>query len=158
QFWVSHLRGAPDCLTLPADHPRPPTLRYDGATIAFTLERELTEALHALSRRHNTTLFMTLLTAWAALLGRLAGQDDIVIGTPVAGRTRTELEGLIGMFVNTQPLRIDLSGLVDTATLLARVRETVIAAQAHQDLPFEQIVEAVAPVRSLAHSPLFQVT
>ncbi|MCO7256599.1 condensation domain-containing protein, partial [Dickeya oryzae] len=76
---------------------------------------------------------------------------------PVAGRTRTELEGLIGMFVNTQPLRIDLSGPVDTATLLARVRETVIAAQAHQDLPFEQIVEAVAPTRSLAHSPLFQV-
>ncbi|WP_193744858.1 non-ribosomal peptide synthetase, partial [Dickeya zeae] len=118
---------------------------------------ELTDALHALGRRHGTTLFMTLLAAWAALLGRLAGQDDIVIGTPVAGRTRTELEGLIGMFVNTQPLRIDLSGPVDTATLLARVRETVIAAQAHQDLPFEQIVEAVAPARSLAHSPLFQV-
>ncbi|NPE50869.1 amino acid adenylation domain-containing protein, partial [Dickeya dadantii] len=158
QYWVSHLSGAPDCLTLPADHPRPPTQRYDGATLTFTLERDLTDALYALSRRHDSTLFMTLLVAWAALLGRLAGQDDVVIGTPVAGRTRTELEGLMGMFVNTQPLRIDLSGQADTATLLARVRETVIAAQAYQDIPFEQIVEAVAPARSLAHSPLFQVT
>ncbi|OOC15080.1 hypothetical protein BM451_02975, partial [Dickeya dadantii] len=158
QYWVSHLSGAPDCLTLPADHPRPPTQRYDGATLTFTLERDLTDSLYALSRRHDSTLFMTLLVAWAALLGRLAGQDDVVIGTPVAGRTRTELEGLMGMFVNIQPLRIDLSGQADTATLLARVRETVIAAQAYQDMPFEQIVEAVAPARSLAHSPLFQVT
>ncbi|KHN52719.1 hypothetical protein OI70_19235, partial [Dickeya fangzhongdai] len=157
QYWVAHLNGAPDCLTLPADHARPPTQRYAGATLAFTLDRELTDALNALSRRHGTTLFMTLLGAWAALLSRLSGQDEVVIGAPVAGRTRTELEGLIGMFVNTQPLRIDLSGQVDTATLLARVRATVIAAQAHQDIAFEQIVEAVAPTRSLAHSPLFQV-
>ncbi|MCA7015246.1 condensation domain-containing protein, partial [Dickeya dadantii] len=157
QYWVEHLTGAPDCLTLPTDRSRPQTQSYAGSTLAFTLDRELSDALNALSRRHGTTLFMTLLGGWAALLSRLSGQDEVVIGTPVAGRTRTELEGLIGMFVNTQPLRIDLSGQRDTAALLAQIKETVISAQAHQDMPFEQIVEAVAPTRSLAHSPLFQV-
>ncbi|MEJ2045588.1 MAG: condensation domain-containing protein, partial [Reinekea sp.] len=157
QYWVKHLNGAPDCLTLPTDRPRPQAQSYIGSTLSFTLDPSLTEALNALSRRHGSTLFMTLLSAWASLLSRLSGQDEVVIGTPVAGRTRTELEGLIGMFVNTLPLRIDLSAQPDTDTLLAQVKDTMISAQAHQDIPFEQIVEAVAPSRSLAHSPIFQV-
>ncbi|ETS29289.1 non-ribosomal peptide synthase [Photorhabdus khanii NC19] len=100
---------------------------------------------------------MTLLSAWAVVLSRLSGQDDVVIGTPSAGRSRQEVESLIGFFVNTLALRVDLSGELTVTELLARVRQTALAAQEHQDLPFEQVVEIVQPPRRLAHTPLFQV-
>ena len=117
----------------------------------------LTAGLKALSRRHGTTLFMTLLAGWAALLARLAGEDDVVIGTPVANRARTEIEPLIGFFVNSLALRLDLSGSPTVGELLQRVKGRALEAQQHQDLPFEQVVEIVCPPRSLAHTPVFQV-
>ncbi|WP_139281710.1 non-ribosomal peptide synthetase, partial [Vibrio aerogenes] len=156
EFWVSHLRGAPELLTLPTDRPRPELRDYVGDNIAVTLDAELTAGLKALSQRHGCTLYMTLLAAWAALMSRLSGQEEVVIGSPVACRTRKEAEGLIGMFVNTQALRVDLSGDPDTAALLAQVKSTALAAQSHQDMPFEDIVKAVAPVRHLSYSPVFQ--
>jgi amino acid adenylation domain-containing protein len=156
-FWRHHLSGAPALLELPTDRPRPPVQDYAGASIGFEFDAELTAHLKALSRRHGTTLFMTLLASWAALLARLSGQSDIVIGTPVANRHRAEVEPLIGFFVNTQALRIDLSGSPSVAELLAQTRSTALTAQAHQDIPFEQVVEALSPTRSMAHSPIFQV-
>ncbi|WP_261887413.1 non-ribosomal peptide synthetase [Vibrio aerogenes] len=156
-YWKEQLSGIPECLTLPSDRPRPAHMDYRGAAVPVCLDSALTDGLKALSQRHGCTLYMTLLSAWAALMNRLSGEDDVVIGSPVAGRTRAELEGLIGMFVNTQALRVDLSGQPDTASLLSQVRATSLAAQANQDLPFEQVVEAVAPGRSLNHSPVFQV-
>ena len=155
-FWSEHLAAAPALLELPTDRPRPPVQDYAGASVSFTLDAELSAGLNSLSQRHGSTLFMTLLAAWAALLGRLSGQTDVVIGTPVANRTRSEVEPLIGFFVNTQALRVDLSGSPTVAELLAQVRRTALAAQTHQDLPFEQVVEALQPVRSMAHSPVFQ--
>ncbi|WP_238319412.1 AMP-binding protein, partial [Xanthomonas maliensis] len=116
----------------------------------------MTSALTQLSQRHGTTVFMTLLAAWGVLLARLAGQDQVVIGTPIANRTRSELEPLIGFFVNTQALRVDLRANPSVAELLAQVRATALAAQAHQDLPFEQVIEALNPARSLGHHPVFQ--
>src|SRR5262249_22354006 len=109
-----------------------------------------------LSQQQGTTLFMTLLGAWAAVLGRLSGQDEVVIGTPTANRRRREVEGLIGFFVNTLALRIDLAGQPSVAQLLQRVRETALGAQEHQGLPFEQVVEIVQPPRRLDHTPIFQ--
>ncbi len=99
---------------------------------------------------------MTVMAAWAALLGRLSGQDDVVIGTPVANRTRSEVEGLVGLFVNTLAIRVDLSDKPTAETLLAQVKTNTLGAQDHQDLPFEQVVEVIKPVRSLSHSPVFQ--
>jgi amino acid adenylation domain-containing protein len=156
-FWRNHLSGAPALLELPTDRPRPAVQDYAGASFGFELDTELTANLKALSQRHGTTLFMTLLASWAALLARLSGQSDVVIGTPVANRHRAEIEPLIGFFVNTQALRIELSGALSVAELLAQVRATALAAQDHQDVPFEQVVEALSPVRSMAHSPVFQV-
>ena len=155
--WRSHLSGAPVRLDLPADHPRPPVQDYKGASMAVELDEQMTAGLKALGRRHGATLFMTLLAGWAALLARLSGQGEVVIGTPVANRTRVELEPLIGFFVNTLALRIDLSGAPTVSDLLAQVRATAMAAHDHQDIPFEQVVEALSPTRSLAHSPVFQV-
>ena len=120
------------------------------------LGAELTRALKALSLRHGVTLHMTLLAGFAALLGRLAGQDEVVIGSPAANRGRGEIEGLIGFFVNTLALRIDLSGAPTVAELLARAKAVSLAAQSNQDLPFEQVVEFVQPPRSLSHSAVFQ--
>lgn len=111
----------------------------------------------ALSRRHGVTLFMTLLAAWSALLSRLSGQQDVVVGSPTANRGRVEIEGLIGFFVNTLSLRIDLSGSPTVGELLERVKTRALDAQQHQDIPFEHVVELLQPVRSLSHSPLFQV-
>ncbi|WP_197413178.1 non-ribosomal peptide synthetase, partial [Vibrio sp. MEBiC08052] len=156
-YWVEQLRGIPECLTLPTDRARPAKQSFDGAEIKLVLDKELTAALQTLSRAHGCTLYMTLLAGWSALMGRLASQDDVVIGSPIAGRTRTELEQLIGMFVNTQAMRVDLSANPNTIDLLAQVKTTALAAQAHQDIPFEQVVESVAPKRSLSHSPIFQV-
>jgi natural product biosynthesis luciferase-like monooxygenase protein/amino acid adenylation domain-containing protein len=156
EFWKNNLAGAPPLLELPADHPRPAQLSYAGSYVAFEIDSQLTEALRDLSRRHNTTLYMTLLAGWATLLSRLSGQQDLVIGTPTANRGRSEIEGLIGFFVNTLALRLDLSHAPKVSDLLARVKAQTLAAQQHQDIPFEQVVELARPIRSLAHSPLFQ--
>jgi non-ribosomal peptide synthetase component F len=144
-------------LELPTDQARPAQQDYAGAMAGVRLDAELSRRLKALSRRHGVTLYMVLLAGWAALLSRLSGQDDVVIGSPSANRSRTELEGLIGFFVNTFALRVDLSGSPTVAELLARVKAVSLAAQSHPDLPFEQVVEIVQPPRSLAHAPLFQV-
>ena len=157
EYWKSTLDGAPVLLELPIDHPRPAQMNYAGAVAGLVLEKELTTALKALSKRHGTTLYMTLLTAWAVLLARLSGQQDIVVGTPVANRGRVEIEPLIGLFVNTLALRIDLTGSPTVGEMLGRVRAQALSAQQHQDIPFEQVVEILRPARSVSHSPLFQV-
>ena len=123
----------------------------------LVLDEELTAGLKEMSKRHGTTLYMTMLAGWAALLGRLSGQQDVVMGTPVANRGRMEIEELIGFFVNTLALRLDLSGSPRVGELLRRAKEQALAAQQHQDIPFEQVVEIIRPVRSLSHSPIFQV-
>ncbi|HEU0300401.1 MAG TPA: condensation domain-containing protein, partial [Longimicrobium sp.] len=156
-FWRQALAGAPALLELPADRPRPPQQDHAGAVVPVAFDAELSAAVRALGRRHGTTPFMTVLAGWAALLGRLAGQDDVVVGTPAANRPRTELEGLIGLFLNTLALRADLSGAPTVAELLARVKSRALAAQQHQHLPFEQVVELLQPARSLSHTPVFQV-
>jgi amino acid adenylation domain-containing protein len=156
-YWQQTLEGAPAVLELPADRARPATQDYSGGSLKFELDAELSQALKKLSREHGVTLYMTLLTAWAALLGRLSAQDDLVIGTPVANRARPEIERLIGLFVNTLAVRMDLSGAPTVGELLERVKRQVLSVQRHRDLPFERVVELAKPVRSLAHSPLFQV-
>jgi len=156
-YWANTLTGAPGLLELPRDHARQAQQNFAGAFQELILDAELTAGLKALSRRHRTTLFMTLLAGWAALLARLSGGQDVVTGTPVANRGYTEIEGLIGCFVNTLVLRLDLSGSPTVGGLLERVKAQVLAAQRNQDIPFEQVVERMQPVRSLASSPLFQV-
>jgi amino acid adenylation domain-containing protein len=156
-YWRETLAGAPELLELPTDHARPARQDFAGAALEVELDEELTAGLKALGRRQGTTLFMTLLAGWAAVLGRLSGQDDVVVGTPTANRGRREIEGLIGFFVNTLAVRVDLSGSPSVAELLGRVKERALGAQQHQDIPFEQVVERVRPARSMAHSPLFQV-
>ena len=156
-FWRSHLEGAPALLELPTDRPRPAVRSYAGGMLPVRLDAKLCAQLRDLSQRHGVTLFMTLLAAWSALLARLCGQDDVVIGMSVANRQRTEVESLIGFFVNTLALRVRLDDQLDVAQLLAQVKATLLAAYAHQDLPFEQVVEALQPTRSLAHAPVFQV-
>ncbi|WP_460129090.1 amino acid adenylation domain-containing protein [Pseudomonas sp. H1_D05] len=158
QYWQQTLDGAPALLTLPTDRPRPAQQDYTGGNVEVLLDERLSTGLKALSQRHGVTLFMTLMSAWALLMSRLSGQSDVVIGAPVANRSRAEIEGLIGMFVNTLAVRIDTSGAPSVEALLAQVKARTLEAQAHQDLPFEQVVEIVRPVRSLAHSPLFQTT
>jgi amino acid adenylation domain-containing protein len=155
--WRKALEGAPPTLDLPTDRPRPPVLRHQGRRRLITVPAELTARLRDLCRREGATLFMLLLAAFGSVLGRLAGQSDLVIGTPIANRNREEIEGLIGFFVNTLALRVDLTGDPDVRTLLARARATAHAAYAHQDLPFERIVEEIAPERQAGRNPLFQV-
>src|SRR5262249_9554802 len=147
----------PALLEVPADRARPSEQDYAGSAVGIRLDAELSRGLHELSRRHGVTLYMTLLASWAAVLSRLSGQGDVVIGSSTANRSCAELEGLIGFFVNTLAMRIDLSGSPTVAALLSRVRAVSIAAQSHQDLPFEQVVEIVQPPRSLSHAPVFQV-
>jgi amino acid adenylation domain-containing protein len=154
--WRGRLAELPPVLPLPADRPRPPVASNRGAVVPFVLPAGLTAALHALGRSQGATLFMTALAGFAMLLGRAAGEERFAVGTPVAGRNRQEIEGLIGFFVNTLVLAADLRGDPPFTDLLARLRETVLDAQTHQDLPFERLVEAVEPQRSLSHTPLFQ--
>jgi amino acid adenylation domain-containing protein/non-ribosomal peptide synthase protein (TIGR01720 family) len=156
-YWRQQLADAPPLLDLPTDHPRPAQASYRGTRYFFQLDRAVHEGLRALSGREGATLFMTLLAAFQVLLWRSSGQDDLVVGTPVAGRTRVELEGLMGLFVNTLVLRTHLEGNPTFRQLLARVREVCLGAYEHQDLPFEQLVEALNPERSQGYSPLFQV-
>ncbi|MHC2468212.1 amino acid adenylation domain-containing protein [Bradyrhizobium embrapense] len=156
QYWRSALAGTTR-LVLPTDRARPAQQSFVAATVPIVIDADLTRALKRLSRQHGTTLFMTVLAAWAAVLSRLSGQDDLVIGVPSANRGRREIEGLIGFFVNTLALRLDLSGEPSVSELLERTRRTVLAAQEHQDLPFEQVVEIVQPPRALDHTPLLQV-
>ncbi|HET7233884.1 MAG TPA: amino acid adenylation domain-containing protein, partial [Longimicrobium sp.] len=156
EYWRAALAGAPELLELPTDRPRPPKQDFAGASLGVELGEALVAGVSALSRRHGTTPFMTVLAGWAVVLGRLSGQDDVVVGTPAAGRGSGEVEGLIGFFVNTLALRVELSGAPTVAGLLARVRERALEAQRHQDVPFEQVVERVRPARNLAHTPIFQ--
>jgi amino acid adenylation domain-containing protein len=156
-YWKQQLAGAPPMLELPASRPRPARQTFRGARQPFVLPMRLYEELLALSQREAVTLFMTLLAAFQTLLHRYTGEDDILVGSPIANRTRPEIEGLIGFFVNTLVLRTDLSGDPPFRELLARVREVTLGAYAHQDLPFEKLVEELQPERSLDHTPLFQV-
>ena len=159
-YWKERLAAASE-FELPSDRPRPTLLTFDGAHHALMFSPELSSALKTLSQREGVTLFMTLLAAFSALLYRYTGQEDIVVGAPIANRDRAEIEGLIGFFVNTLALRIDLSptqaGALTFRELLARVREVCLGAYAHQQLPFEKLVEELRPQRDPGRSPLFQV-
>jgi amino acid adenylation domain-containing protein/natural product biosynthesis luciferase-like monooxygenase protein/non-ribosomal peptide synthase protein (TIGR01720 family) len=157
-FWRQHLRGAPPLLALPTDRARPSMPSYQGGMVRLDISPELTARLRALSQRHGVTLFMTLMAGWSVLLARLSGQQDVVIGTPVANRQRREMESVIGFFVNTLALRVRLDDNPSVRDLLAQVKASALAAFSHQELPFDQVVEALQPVRSLSYSPLFQVT
>jgi amino acid adenylation domain-containing protein len=158
RYWRRQLGGELPVLELPTDRPRPPALSYKGADRHFELTAELTGRLKEFSRREGVTLFMSLLAAFNALLHRYTGQTDLVVGAPIAGRNRRELEGLIGFFVNTLALRTDLSGRPSFRELLGRVRATTLGAFAHQELPFEKLVEELHPQRDMSRNPLFQVT
>src|SRR5579863_10229917 len=157
EYWRGQLAGAPAVLELPSDWPRPAVQSYRGALYEFTLPAAVGMAVRALARAQGDTPFMVLVAAFAALLGRYAGVTDVVIGTPVAGRTRAELEPLIGCFVNTLALRVDLSGDPSFRELVGRVRQTAFGAYEHQELSFERLVEALQPERDLSRSPVVQV-
>ncbi|HSF43792.1 MAG TPA: amino acid adenylation domain-containing protein [Thermoanaerobaculia bacterium] len=156
-FWRRQLAGLPPLLALPTDRPRPAVQSFRGASRPVRLPVELAREVQALVRREGATLFMTLLAGFQALLARYSGQQELAVGSPVAGRNRLEIEGLIGFFTNTLVLHGDFSGEPSFRELLGRVRETALAAYLHQDLPFEKLVEELAPERSLAHAPVFQV-
>ncbi len=156
-FWRDSLAGAPALVELPLDRPRPPVQTLRGAIVGALLPADLPPLLGTFSRARGATLFMVLLAGFQALLGRLSGQEDVVVGSPVANRTRIETEGLIGFFVNTLALRGRLAGDPTFGELVAQVRRTTLAAYAHQDLPFERLVEELEPERSLAYTPIFQV-
>jgi len=155
-YWKRYLSGALPVLELPTDRPRPAMQSYRGATHAFALPTRLTESLRALSRREGATVFMTLLAAFKTLLYCYTGKDDIIVGTDIANRTRGEIEGLIGFFVNQLVLRTDLSEAPTFRELLGQVRERTLGAYAHQDLPFDLLVRELQPERDLSRTPLFQ--
>ena len=156
-FWKQQLAGAPAMLELATDKPRPAVQTFGGAYHTSMVGKELTDSLNELCRREGVTLFMALVAAFQTMLHRYTNQRDIVVGTPIANRTREETEDLIGLFVNTLVVRTDLSGNPSFRELLGRVREVALDAFAHQDLPFEKLVEEIHPERSLGHMPLFQV-
>ncbi|MGB5707963.1 MAG: condensation domain-containing protein, partial [Arenicellales bacterium] len=155
-YWREQL-GSLEMLTLPTDYPRPVTQSFRGAQKHFLISNDLAQKLKALSARAKGTLYMTLLGAFQVLLHRYSGQDDIIVGSPIAGRGHLELEGLIGCFVNTLVMRTDLSGDPTFEELLCRVRETAVGAYTHQDLPFEKLVEELVSERDLSRNPIFQV-
>ncbi|HKD02411.1 MAG TPA: condensation domain-containing protein, partial [Terriglobales bacterium] len=156
-FWKDQLAGVPASLDLPTDRARPAVQSFRGAVKTFSFPEELSAHLGRFSREQNATPFMILLAAFQTLLARYSGQDDVVVGTPIANRNRTEIEGLIGFFANTLVLRTRVSDSVSFSDLLAQVKHTALEAYAHQDIPFEKLVEELRPERSLSHNPLFQV-
>lgn len=156
-WWMQHLAGGPSALALPSDRPRPALPSFRGGVHVFEIPEALTEELKRFSRREDTTLFMTVLAAFQVLLARYSGQRDVVVGVPIANRTRVELERLIGFFVNTLPLRLELIGNPSVREVLEQVRRNTLLAYAHQDLPFERLVQEIQPDRSLTHNPIFQV-
>ena len=156
-YWKEQLGGELTQLQLPTDRPRPAVQTHRGARHGFDLPKGLAEKINNLSRQQGVTLFMTLLAAFKVLLYRYTGQTDFAVGSPIANRTRSELEGLIGFFVNTLVLRTDMAGDPGFVELLGRVRETTLGAYDHQELPFEKLVEVLNPVRDMSYSPLFQV-
>jgi amino acid adenylation domain-containing protein len=156
-YWLSQLSGAPALLSLPTDRPRPPVQRYRGAALSFSLGQRLSSRLATLAQAETATLFMTLVAGFSALLSRYSGQPEVVVGTPVAGRSRSEVEALIGLFVNTLALRVEVGGDPTGRELLRRVRAVCLGAYAHQEVPFERVVEALGVERSLSQSPVFQV-
>jgi amino acid adenylation domain-containing protein len=157
RYWTERLTGAPRVLDLPTDRPRPPVQTFAGSMVPVHVKRQTLAALNALARREGATLFMVLLAAFDVVLSRWSGQEDVVVGSPIAGRNRTEVEGLIGFFVNNLVLRTDLSGAPSFRELVARVKEVTLGAYAHQDVPFERLVEELGVERDLSHTPLFQV-
>ena len=157
RYWRSQLAGVPPALDLPTDRPRPTVQDYRGATCRFDIPAEINYRVLELSRREGVTPFMTLLAAFQVLLHRYTGQSDFSVGTPIANRNRLEVEPLIGFFVNTLVMRADLSGDPTFRELLARTKETAFGAYAHQELPFERLVEELQPERDLSRTPLFQV-
>ena len=156
-FWRQALAGAPDLLELPTDRPRPAVARHRGGRRPLEIAPALSSELASYVHRRGATLFMGLLAVFDALLARITGQNDLVVGSPIAGRTRTELEGLIGPFVNTLALRAEGVGDAGFGVLLGQVKRTALAAYAHQDLPFEKLVEELSPRRTQSHAPVFQV-
>jgi amino acid adenylation domain-containing protein len=156
-YWRQQLADAPPVLELPTDYPRPAVKTFNGAALSLMLPRSLSEEMQGLSRVEGVTLFMSLLAAFQLLLWRYSGQEEIAVGTPVAHRTRAETEELIGFFVNTLVLRTDVSGNPSFRELVRRVREVALGGYAHQDVPFEKLVEELAPERNLSFTPLFQV-
>jgi len=156
-YWKKQLAGAPTVLDLLPDKPRPPVQTHHGASLSFVIDEELTEGLKKVSRQHDVTLFMTLMAALNVLLYRHSGQDDILVGTTIANRNRAETEALIGFFINSLVIRTNFSDRPSFGQLLERVRETALGAYAHQDLPFEKLVEELQPARDMSRSPLFQV-
>jgi amino acid adenylation domain-containing protein len=157
QYWRQQLAGPLPVLELPTDHPRPPIQTFHGAHLTINIPERLMDDLQVLSQREGVTLFMTLLASFQLLLARYSGQEDILTGSPSAGRTRAETEALVGFFVNALVLRTNFAGNPTFQDVLQRVREVCLAAYAHQEVPFEQVVEAVYPTRDLSRSPLFQV-
>ncbi|HEY2647476.1 MAG TPA: condensation domain-containing protein, partial [Candidatus Acidoferrales bacterium] len=156
-YWKEKLKGGLPILELPTDRPRPSVQTHNGSTASLFLSAKLTEKLNTLSRREGVTLYVTLMAAFQLLLLRYSGQEDLLVGTPVANRNRSEIEGLIGFFVNTLVMRSDLSGNPSFRELLKRVQETGLGAYAHQDLPFEKLVQELNPERDLSRSPILQV-
>ena len=157
-YWQDQLSGAPELLSLPWDRPRPKQQDYRGGSVDIHLSAELTDKLNTLAKAKGMTLYMVLLSAWSMLLSRLSGQETVVIGTPVANRPRSELEGLIGFFVNTLAIRIDVDARSSLSSYLDKVKGRMLDAYDHQDMPFEQVVESIQPNRSLSHSALFQAS
>lgn len=157
RYWKDRFADAPALLELPADRPRPPQQDFSGDYVECTIAPSLTSALRAMAARSETTVFVTVLAGWAALLSRLSGATDLVIGMPVANRDHLETEHLIGFFANTLPLRLDLGDNPTGRALVERCRDEVLAAQRHRELPFERLVELLRPARSAAHTPLFQI-
>lgn len=156
-YWTKQLLDAPPLLELPTDYARPPVQTGNGSTIFFEMSAELTHKLNVLSKQSQATLFMTVMTAFVAIFSRHSGQEDVVVGTLIANRNRSEVESLIGFFINTLVLRINLSGDPSFQKLLQHVREVTLGAYAHQDMPFEELVRVLEPERNLSYNPLFQV-
>ncbi len=157
EYWTDKLLGAPELLELPADNPRPAVMSYRGEHLHSTLNPVLTQAIKQLNRKHGVTDFMALLAAFTVLLSRHSGQTDIVVGCPIANRSQSQAENLIGFFVNTLALRLQIDAERSFTELLKEVRKTALEAYSHQDIPFEALVEKINPSRSLSYSPLFQV-